>query len=207
MPIKNKITPEIKKAFLEEIKKTKVTGREQGFPICIDKKGKLFAPTKRCEGEECGIFIGNIHEYCPDKVQGGFHTHTNMIDVEKFYGRKLSEQEIENAIKLYKRYFEREGTMIQTPSHHDLVDTLINQCVGETKGTICTGSDLDENKVECWTVKGERVKIRDCSRATEEHKERISTGPRKWIKPLYDKEIIDLKDGKKMTEKLWKMLR
>ncbi len=41
-------------------------------------------------------------------------------------------------------------------------------------------------------MKGEEVKIRDCSRAKEELKERIADQPRKWIKPLFDREIISL---------------
>jgi len=192
MPIKDKITPEIKKAFLEEIKKTRDIGKEQGFLICLDKKGELSASKKRCTGEECGFYIENVHEYCPDKVQGAFHTHPYLPNIEKFYGRKPTEKEIEKATKIYKKHFERKSISLQTPSHHDVTDTLINQCIGDTEGTVCTGSDLDLNKVECWTVKSEKVKIRDCSQATEEHRERIGDEPRKWIKPLFDKEIIRL---------------
>ena len=36
--IKNKITPETEKAFLEEIKKTRDSGKERGFLICLNKK-------------------------------------------------------------------------------------------------------------------------------------------------------------------------
>lgn len=191
--IKNKITPELKKAFLEEIKKTKDTGREQGFPICISGKGELFSSIKKCEGEECGFIIKNVHEYCPDRVQGVFHTHPYLINAERFHGHKLSEKEIENTINIYRRHFERKGITVQSPTHHDLTDTLYNQCIGETEGTVCTGTDLDLDKVECWTIKGEKVKVRDCSRAVEEYKERISEKPREWIKPLFDVEIINLK--------------
>lgn len=200
--IKNRITPEIKKAFLEEIKKTRDSGKEQGFIICLDendnKNGRLFVSKKRCTGEECGFVIENVHEYCPDKVQGAFHTHPYLINVEHFYGRKPTEKETDRATKIYKKHFEREGITLTTPSHHDIVGTLLNQCIGESEGTVCTGTDLDLEKVECWTVKGEKVKIRDCSRATEEHKERIADQPKKWVKPLFDREIISLK-----TKKWW----
>ncbi len=193
--ISNKITPGLKKAFLEEIKKTKDTGREHGFPICMDNKGELSAPEKRRKGKESGFTIRNVHEYCPDRVQGGFHTHPFLIDVERFYGRKPTEKEIERAFNIYKEHFEREGITVQTPSHHDLTDTLINQCRRYSEGTVCTGSDLDMEKVECWTVKPEKVKIKDCSQATEEHKQRIAKSPREWIRPLFEKEIIKLKKG------------
>lgn len=194
--IKGKITLELKKAFLEEIKKTRDSGKEQGFLICLDKNknknGKLSASEKRCTGEECGFVIEDVSEYCPDKVQGTFHTHPYMVNVERFYGRKPTEKEIEHAIKIYRKHFERKGITTTTPSHHDVVDTLLNYCI-EDVGTVCTGNDLDIEKIECWTVKGEKVKIRDCSQATQEHKERIAEEPRKWIRPLFDREMIKLK--------------
>lgn len=209
--IKNRITPEIKKAFLEEIKKTRDSGKEQGFIICLDEnenkngknkngrnKGKLHVSKKRCTGEECGFVIENISEYCPDKVQGAFHTHPYFINIERFYGRKPTEKETERATKLYKKHFEKEGITLTTPSHHDIVSTLLNQCIGDIEGTACIGNDLDLEKVECWTVKSDKVKIRDCSRAKEEHKEGITDQPRKWVKPLFDREIISLK-----TKKWW----
>ena len=200
--IKNRITSEIKNAFLEERKKTRDSGKEQGFLICLDKKinknGKLFVSEKRCTGNECGFVIDNIHEYCPDKVQGAFHTHPYFINVERFYGRKPTEKETDSAIKLYKKHFDRKGINLTTPSHHDLVDTLLSQCVGESEGTVCTGNDLDLEKVECWSVKSEKVKVKDCAQANQEHKERIAEQPRKWIKPLFDREVINLK-----TKKWW----
>lgn len=200
--IKNRITPEIKKAFLEELKKTRDSGKEQGFLICLDKNddknknGKLFVSKKRCTGEECGFVIENVSEYCPDKVQGAFHTHPYLIDVERFYGHKPTDKETDRAIKLYRKGFEKEGVNLTTPSHHDVVNTLMSQCIGESEGTVCTGNDLDLEKVECWTVRAEKVKIRDCSHAKEENKERIAEQPRKWIKPLFDREIISLKAKK-----------
>ena len=118
--------------------------------------------------------------------------------MERFYGRKPTEKEIDGAIKLYKKHFEKKGITLTTPSHHDLVDTLLNQCLGEAVGTVCTGNDLDLEKVECWTVKSEKVKVKDCTQANQEHKERIAEQPRKWIKPLFHKEIISLK-----TKKWW----
>src|SRR3990167_11195007 len=135
--IKNKITPEIKKAFIEEMKKTKDSGREEGFLICLDKNGTFSASKKRCVGSECGFIVKDV--YCPDRVQGVFHTHPYLINVEHFYGRKPTEKEAEHATKLYRKHFEKEGISLQTPSHHDLTDTLINHCIGDVEGTICTG--------------------------------------------------------------------
>lgn len=198
--IKNKITSELKKAFIEEIEKTINTGKEQGFLICVEdkgndiKKGDLFPSKKRCQGQECGFIIKDVSGYCPDKIQGAFHTHPYLPNIENFYGHKPSEKEIKKGINIYKKHFERMGILLQSPSHHDVVDTLLNQCVGESEGTVCTGTDLDLNKVECWTVRNdEKIKIRDCSRANEEVKKRIGDKPREWVKPLFDKEIIFLK--------------
>jgi hypothetical protein len=186
--IKDKITYDLKKRFLEEIERSIKTGKETGFLICLNDI--LYAPKKRCTGTDCGLFI--TYGDCPDKVQGGFHTHPYLPDIEKFYGRKPTEKELKRAIKIYKRDFAKAGITLQTPSHHDTVDTLINQCIGQSEGTMCIGSDLDTTKVECWTVKGDNVKIKDCSRATEEHKQKIEEKPREWIKPLFEKEIINL---------------
>lgn len=188
--LKDRITPDIKKRFLEEIKRSIATGKETGFPICLNDK--LYAPTKRCTGKECEFIIKDLKRYCPDKVQGAFHTHPYLPNIERFYGRKPTEKEIKDGIKIYKRHFEREGITLQIPSHHDIVDTLIEQCIGETEGTVCIGSDMDLTKVECWTVKDANVKIIDCSRATEEHKQRISDQPREWVKPLFNREIINI---------------
>jgi len=194
--LKAKITPELKKRFLEEIKRSIKTGKETGFPICLSnakaQNDKLYAPAKRCTGKECEFIIEDLKKYCPDKVQGAFHPHPYLPNIERFYGRKPTEKEIKDGIKIYKRHFEKEGITLQTPSHHDLTDVLIDQCIGDTEGTVCVGSDMDLTKVECWTIKSDRVKIRDCPQATEEHKQRISDKPRDWIKPLFNREIINV---------------
>lgn len=51
--LKNRITPELKKRFLEEIKRSIKTGKETGFLICLNDK--LYTPKKRCTGTECGF--------------------------------------------------------------------------------------------------------------------------------------------------------
>lgn len=190
--ISNKITPGLRKAFLEEIEKTKDTGREHGFPICMDNNGELSAPTKRHKGKESAFRIRNIHDYCPGRVQGGFHTHPFIAGIDKLYGRKPTEEETKRAVDLFKERFEEEGITVQTPSHHDLADTLVSQCIDKTEGTVCTGSDLDMERVECWTVKPEKVRFIDCSQAEKDRRQRIASNPREWIKPLFDREIIKL---------------
>ena len=73
--IKDKITPKLKERFKDAIKKTIHTGREQGFYICKDKEGKLFAD-KGCEGEQCDLMIGRPQDSCQGEInQGDFHTH------------------------------------------------------------------------------------------------------------------------------------
>ncbi len=49
--IKDKITPEIRERFKEEIKLTRERCKERGFLLCLDVKGGLY-PSRSCEGTE-----------------------------------------------------------------------------------------------------------------------------------------------------------
>ena len=210
MSIKDKITQELKERFKEAIKKTIDTGREQGFYICKDKEGKLFAD-KGCEGGQCDIMIGRPQDACKGEINhGDFHTHpfTSLASFErmtliKTYGYDRIKNDLKNVIKEEFKYLhEKEGLKgmsINTPSYIDALKTLSFKCDGLTQGTICIGTDMDKDKVECWTVKetDKDTNSKNCKKMQKEWKYAVIMGGdmpiKKWIAPLFNKEIIDLK--------------
>lgn len=208
--IKDKISSELKERFKCTIKKTIDTGKEQGFYICKNKEGKLFADKER-EGEEYGLTIGRPQDVCQGEVnQGDFHTHpyTSIDTFErmyfiKTYGYDRVKNDLKNVIKEeFKELHEKEGlkdVSINTPSYIDTLKALGFKCDGLTQGTVCIGTDIEKDKVECWTVKetDKYTKSRNCNKMEEEWKYAVRRGGgipvKKWIVPLFDKEIIDLK--------------
>lgn len=207
--IKDKITPKLKERFKDAIKKTIDTGKEQGFYICKDKEGKLFAD-KGCEGEQCDLMIGRPQDSCRGEInQGDFHTHpyTSIDTFErmyfiKTYGYHRVKEDLKNVIKEeFNSLHEKEGlknVSINTPSYTDALKALGFKCDSLTQGTICIGTDIEKDKVECWTVRetDKDTMKRNCGKMEEEWKyaARIGGGMpvKKWIVPLFDKEIIDL---------------
>ncbi len=207
--IKDKITPKLKERLKDAIKKTIDTGKEQGFYICKDKKGKLFAD-KGCEGEQGDIMIGRPQDACLGEInQGDFHTHpyTSLEPFErmtliKTYGYDRVEKDLKNVIKEEFKYLhEKEGlknVSINTPSYIDTLKALGFKCGKLTQGTICIGTDIEKDKVECWTVRetDKDTTKRNCDKMEEEWKYAARRGDmpvKKWIVPVFDKEIIDLK--------------
>lgn len=208
--IQDKIASELKERFKGAIKKTVDTGKEQGFYICKNKEGKLFAD-KECEGEECGLTIGRPQNACQGNInQGDFHTHPyrSLQPIErmiliKTYGYDRVKNDLNNVLKEEFKYMhEKEGlkdVSINTPSYVDSLKALGFKCDGLTQGTVCIGTDIEKDKVECWTVKetDEGTKSRNCKKMEEEWKYAVTRGGdmpiKKWIVPLFDKEIIDLK--------------
>ena len=216
--IKDKITPKLKERFKVAIKKIIETGKEQGFYICKDKEGKFFAD-KECEGEKCDIMIGSPQDACLGEInQGDFHTHPyksltvpeKMFLIKK-YGYESIEKELENIIiKEFKEIYEKEGlknVSINTPSYTDTLKTLGFKCDNLTQDTICIANnsnvlstDIEKNKVECWTVRetDKDTTHRNCNKMEEEWKYATRLGGdmpvRKWIVKSFDKEIIHLKN-------------
>ena len=208
--IKDKITPKLKERFRYAIKKTIDTGREQGFYICKDKEGKLFAD-KGCEGGQCDLMIGRPQDACQGEInQGDFHTHpyTSIDEYERMalvreYGYDRIENDLKNVVKEEFNYLhEREGLKnmpISTPSYTDTLRALGFKCDRLTQGTVCIGTDIEKDRLECWTVRETDIDTmsRNCNKMEEEWKRtaRIKGGlpVKKWIVPVFDKEIIDLK--------------
>lgn len=192
--IKDKITPELKSAFMESIDKTKTTNREHGFYMCLDKDGKLSPSKDKCEGT-IGCLKAEIKsDTCPGKIQGFFHAHPQRLILETMINRKLSDEEIKDMVSNAKERFGKKGFSVQTPSHTDVLNSLINKCNGYMEGTMCTTSDLEADKLECWTPKKNATNFVTCSIAKfdDTFTKKIGGVPKRWIRPLFDKEMIDL---------------
>ena len=193
MSIKDKITPGLKRAMLESIKKTKDSGNEHGFLMCTDKDEKLSVSATKCEGDACEMVISIFPESCPEKkIQGLFHTHPQRLFAEIQLGRKLTEKDIKNMVIV-----DTKGNImtLQTPSHEDALSALLAKCEKDTEGTVCTAADLEPDKVGCWTPKKGAANLVTCRYAKRDKiltKEKY-IGPKMWIRPLFNKEIIDLK--------------
>ena len=200
--IKDKITPQLRKRFLQEIKSSKDTRKERGFHICIEDNGKLsagdtcIANNSNMLSEECSMKFQNIGISCPGKkVQGDFHTHPYLAEVRKSFGItfKASDELIRSATETF---LEDRGMTPTIPSHADARSAVLGKCSRRTEGTTCVGSDLDMEKIECWTIK--QMEDNDCLRALMEHISPEEEGhklPKDWIKPLFEIEMIRLKRG------------
>ena len=200
--IKDKITPLLKEKFRETIKKTINTGKDQGFFICSDKQGGLY-PSKSCEGDECKIMLEGKSTICPQNIGGDFHTHHYLSSAKRKYKESGKQVPIDDMLKqeiirsLIDTHKEKGivGLSPIVPAYRDALNAILHKCMTTTETTTCVGSDLEENKIECWTPK-DTVRKGQCVRAIFEL--RKSEGqkkdffPKKWIVPLFDKEQIIL---------------
>jgi hypothetical protein len=190
--IKDKITPEIKDKFKKSIDLTIKTGKEHAFIICRNDKEEFF-PRPICEGRECIVTMEPPESCLPFRAQGNFHTHADVA-----IARRLSKDKGNFSRERLTDYVREvaylESVDITTPSHGDLINALVNKCLRRTEGTVCVGSDAVSDRVDCYTTNNKITKD-DCHKAkmskffmrTEE-----AGLPKPWIKPLFDKEIINL---------------
>jgi hypothetical protein len=192
MVIKDKITSELKNAILDSIEKTEKSGNEHGFLMCTGKDGKLYPSKEKCEGESCDMGINISPELCPEKkIQGFFHVHPKTLEIEKLLGRKYSKDDVENICIADEK---GNRAALQSPSHKDVTMILLTKCDKLTEGTVCTAADVEPEKIECWTPKTGAANFATCYYAKRDN---ISTKdkyilPKKWIRPLFKKEFIDL---------------
>lgn len=199
--IKDKTTPQLRKKFLQAIKSTKETGKEHGFHLCIEKDGKL-SSGDTCIGDECSLRFQSPELSCPGrKVQGDFHTHPYLAEVRKKYNitfKGVSDKLLRASVESFLKEIGHTSTM---PSHSDIIDAILGKCAKKMEGTTCIGTDLDMSKVECWTIKN--IDDGDCIRALTEtispREENYSTLPHEWIKPIFNKEMIDLKNNRRKS--------
>jgi hypothetical protein len=190
--IKDKITLEIKDKIRDAISRTIKTGREYAFLICKNDKEYLF-PRTMCEGSDCMVTIEHPDSCLPFRTQGNFHTHADVAVATRIF---KDEEELPRKmiLDIIKEVADSERVDITTPSQGDLINALVNKCLRRTEGTVCIASDAVPDRADCYTVNN-KITENDCNRAKlSKFLRRIEdTGtPRSWIKPLFDKEIIDL---------------
>lgn len=204
--IKDKITPELKKRFLDELRISKETGNERGFVLCLDEKENITA-SEPCKGDHCTIDFGDVREKCPTGIaQGDFHTHPYLKQAKEQLGagnREIpSDEKIINHMKnnMIKMH-EAEGVQgitINSPSGDDLLYTLVSKHAGRSRGTVCTLSDIGDNKLECWTAKDIRKDKMDIfyakaySDIRKRSREDYAVLIERWVDSIFDREIIDL---------------
>lgn len=198
MPIKDKINSELKNRFSQEIRKTAESDKERGFLICADKGGILSA-TKSCEGEQCTVALSSLKAQCPFKIQGNFHTHPHATEAKEYaegkLGRKVS---LEDAKKVVIGIAKEKNISLTEPSYKDVLGEIISRYMNITLGTTCIGTDIEPEKVECWTTKS-KIKEEDFDIAFRElNGPDINKSPLKWTRLLFEKEIIDLKSSNKI---------
>ena len=211
--IKNKITPELRSRFIEDIKRSKESGKERGFFLCENKERKLI-PSESCEGTECDIHLGDPRKGCPPetKTYGEFHTHPYLYSVKqelKDRGEKILpgeelkvEEELRMAMNKNVRYAHEKITKVKritinTPSYTDVLRALLAKSINVTNGTVCTSTDVETDKVECWTIKDmpkDKLKnsvamaLIDLAKVKPEGSELI----KKWVDNISDRETIYL---------------
>ena len=198
--IKDKITPELRQRFIQEISKTITDGDEHGFLICKDNDGDL-SPSIATNGDKYHINFSDIKSQCPFKIQGDFHTHASVEDMRNFIKDNKDQLPEEGnfpdslirdmTIKLYKE----NGISTTTPSHGDLLGVLVLKNKGKVDGTVCMSSDAEPSKIECWTTKDNLIRDNHYTRANTEigDDKLVRNHPHNWIKPLFHKETINLK--------------
>lgn len=202
--IKDKITPELKSKFQDAISKTKDNGEEHGFYICSDKKElSELSPSELRYGKDRRINLGNPVTACHGKkVQGNFHTHsyfTLFKQQSKFMKPEMSDDDVKKFIKKkHGEHIKQTGVKeitLDSPSPKDLLTSILYSCIGKPEGIMCVGSDMGNNKVECWVPK--EIKKTECDMAYQslyqDGKEKEMITYESWMTPLFNKEVIELK--------------
>lgn len=193
MLIKDKITPQLKNRFIEEINNTIKGGKEHGFLMCADKEGRLSA-TQSCKGVECTINLESLMGQCPIKVQGDFHTHPYGAQARQYIKENLGRDvPFEDAKKIINEIAKDMNVTVEGPSYGDLLGTIVLRYKDETLGTTCTGSDINPDEVECWSTKNDIKDIYVDTAIQEYFSSEVDKSPLEWVKNLFDKEKIDLK--------------
>jgi len=210
--IKDKITQELRSRFIEDIKISKESGKERGFFICQNKDEKLI-PSKSCEGSECSIHLGDPRTACPSETTtyGNFHTHPYLYNIKQEFRKdgkippneelkitnELKTKMMKNIGEFHERITGVKGININSPSYTDVLKALLAKSINFTKGTVCTSTDIDTNKIECWTIKDiEKDKLtRLAVKGMIELDKTKSEGSgliKKWLDDISERETIEL---------------
>lgn len=94
---------------------------------------------------------------------------------------------------VYLKSVKATGHEPRGPSHGDLLTALSRKYDNIDLGTTCIASDAIPNEAECWSIKNKITKG-DYERAEKESDSPfVHDDPHDWIKPLFIREVIDLK--------------
>lgn len=188
--IKDKIS-ELQDRLKQEIDSTIRDGKEHGFLLCLDKKEKL-SPTKSITGDG-HLYLKPLKDQCNFKIQGDFHTHPHAANAKHFFEKQLRREipieEVKNGLINAAK---KKNISLTEPSYGDILGTMILNHKNDILGTTCIGTDVEPEKVECWSTK-EHIKKKDFDKAIEEiDSPAISSNPLKWVRPLFNIEEIHL---------------
>lgn len=189
--IKDKIVPELKNRIKKEIDNTTRDGKEHGFLLCLDKKEKLSA-TKSITGDG-HLFFKPLKNQCNFKIEGDFHTHPHANNAKRFFEKQLRREipvgEVKDGLKDAAK---KKNIPLTEPSYGDVLGTMILNHKNEILGTTCIGTDVEPEKIECWSVK-DHIKKEDFDKAVGElDSPAVNSNPLKWVRPLFKKETIQL---------------
>ncbi len=205
--IKDKITPELKSNFIEEIKITKETGKERGFFLCENEKGKLFS-SKSQQGTDRDIHLGDPRTGCPpeSKNHGEFHTHPYLYGIKQELRTKGQRVPPDGEIKAFSNKNIRDahikgtgvkGVTINSPSYTDILRALLAKTLS-VGGTVCTSTDIDTDNIECWSIKDMPITtLKKLSIMAMNELDKVrpegSQLTKQWIDKISDRETIYLK--------------
>jgi len=189
--IKDKITLELKNRIKQEIDNTTKDGKEHGFLICSDKNEKL-STTKSITGDG-HLFFKPLKSQCNFKIQGDFHTHPHANNAKRFFKKRLGKEiPIEEVKEGLKDAAKKKNIPLTEPSYGDILGAMILNYNNEILGTTCVGTDIEPEKVECWSIK-DRIKKEDFDKAVGElDSPAVNSNPLKWVRSLFDKDVINL---------------
>lgn len=197
MPIKDKVTPQLRNRFLQEIGKTIENGKERGLLICTDREG-ILSVTKSLEGEKHNIDLKSLKYECPFKIQGEFHTHTYAAEAQKYVEEKTGTKvSLEEAKVVIADIAKKKNRSLSLPSYGDTLGTVILRYTNETLGTTCIGNDIDTDRIECWTTKNGITEDNFDTAFRELNGPDINGRPKEWIEQLFDKETVNLRNSNK----------
>ena len=131
---------------------------------------------------------------CNFKIQGDFHTHPHITEAKQYVEEKLGRGvSLEEAKNIIKDKAKAKNVSLTEPSYGDVLGTIVVQYTGNTLGTACVGTDIEPNKIECWTIKNKMTEGYFDFAFRESNRSDIGKSPLKWKRQLFEKEIIDLK--------------
>lgn len=201
--ITKKISIEFKKRFAEEIKRSSIDGKEHYIPLCLDERKKLDIDARTCIGTECSV-PSELTIDCPGgtTIQGDFHTHPYMKKIRelpkmqevlmKRYGYIPSDETILQHVKDINEI--RKSNSI--PSHGDIINALRMKCKANINYTICIGSDLSPERINCFEIDRD-ISKEDCDKIDKEFEKIKSTdigsqSPEEWAQEYFNPEKIDI---------------